>query len=268
MMGNPKNRPGAQYSSFFSVVALLVVMMFVGPNAARQETQPDKDAPASLEVRITSSPRWEKGCLLVTLDSINHSASPLFFTEMGPFFDIALDVSPGEAGRTDAAEWVNIYGISDVVVSGAVPLAPGATVHNKFCFGPTVWVVNLKKQTRREIPVRGELRVSVFYFPTAEALERYNYWQFHRPAYLEPGKPYEMPAEVQPKWKRIFAAIPCSDATCKSDCSTPPVGVPGETRLVPDVGSSIPVWNDRGKLVTDELARKFPPCSGEKSIPR
>jgi hypothetical protein len=268
MMANPKNGPEASSSSFFCVVALLVVMMFVGPNAPRQETQQDKEARTSLEVRVTSPPRWEKGCLLVTLDRINHSASPLFLTETGPYFDIALDVSSGEAGRAETVEWVNIYGNSDMVSSEAVPLAPGATVHNKFCFGPTVWVVNLKKQTRREIPVRGRLRVSVFYFPTVEALDRYKDWQFHPPAYLEPGKPHEMPAEVQPNWKRIFAAIPCSDATCKSDCSTPPMGVSGEDRPVPDVGSFIPEWNDRGKLLTDELARKFPPCSEDKSIPR
>jgi hypothetical protein len=268
MMANSKNRSGAPSSSFFSVVALLVVMMFVGPNAARQETQRDKEAPTSPEIPISSPPRWEKGCLLVTLDRINHSASPLFLTEIGPYFDIALDISPGFTGRTETVEWVNIYGNSDMESSEIVQLAPGATVHNKFCSGPTVWVVDLKEQTRREIPVRRKATGQRILFPTIEALERYKDWQFHPPAYLEPGKPHEMPAEVQPKWERIFAAIPCSDATCKSDCSTPPIGVPGEGRPVPDVGSFIPGWNDRGKLVTDELARKFPSCSEDKSIPR
>jgi hypothetical protein len=268
MAVNSTQTPYYPSKYFLSAIVSVVVMMFVGPNAARQEIQPDKEAPTSLEVRITSPPRWEKGCLLVTLDRINHSSVPLFLTEMGPYFDIALDVATDEADATEAVEWVNIYGISDMVSSEAVALPPGATVHNKFCFGPSVWVVNLKKQTRRNIAVRGKLRVSVSYFSTEEALKRHKEWYIHPPAYLEPGKPNEMPADVKPKWARIYAAIPCSYATCESACVRPPTGLHGESRLVPDVGFVSPDWNARGQLVTDELARKFPPCSEDKSIPR
>jgi len=234
--------------------------------SARQETQLEKDVPTPLEVRVTAPPRWENGCLLVTLDRMNHSSVPVFLTKMGPYFYVALDVSRGEAKTSQAIEWVNVYGDSDIRSLEADSLAPGATVHNEFCLGPTIWVVNLKKETRREIPIRGKLRVDVSYFPTEEFWKRNKQWYIDPPAYLErDGKPNDPPGDIAPKRSRIFVAIPCSDTTCKPGCTRPPMGLPGEVRPVPDVYFITPEWNDRGRLVTDELARKFPPCSEVKS---
>jgi hypothetical protein len=269
-MPNPKNRPIAPSKSFFSVVVPVVVMMFVTADAARQETQPDKQAPTSLEVRITAPPRWENGCLFVALDRTNRSSSTLFLTTTGPYFYIALDVSNGEANKGEGIEWVNIYGIVDIVVRGASRLGPGATVHNEFCLGSSVWVVNLKKETRREIPVRGRLRVDVSYFRTEESWTGNKEWyDTSTPPRLDPdGTPREPPRSIAPEWARAFAAIPCSAADCKSECAGPPVGLPGEFRAAPDAYYIYPRWNERGRLLAEELARKFPPCTEDKSVPR
>jgi hypothetical protein len=255
-----KNRWDARRQYFFSIVVPMVVLIFVAPIAAQQETPLQKETLTPLELRLTAPPRWEKGCLLVALDRINHSSVPIFLTEMGPYFYIALDVSTGETNPSEAIEWVNIHGISDIRSLEAVSLAPGATVHNEFCFSPAVWIVNLKKKTRREIPVRGKMRVDASYFSTEESWKKNKEWDINPPAYLEPGKPHDVPTSIAAKWVRIFAAIPCSDTTCKAGCVKPPMGLHGEVRPVPDVFSATPEWNDRGKVVTDELAHKAPPC--------
>jgi hypothetical protein len=182
---------------------------------------------------------------------------------MGPYFDIALDVSGGgrETGRT--YEWVNIGGVSDIKSLDADSLAPGATVHNEFCFVSAVWVVNINKETRRQIPVRGELRVGVAYFPTEET------WQKNKQWYIEnEGRPRaekRPPVDTEPELARIFASIPCLDANCTSACVGAPKGIRGEDRAVPDVYYLNPEWNSRGKAISDDLARKSPPCSIEKS---
>ena len=62
------------------------------------------------------------------------------------------------------------------VVGGAAPIAPGATVHNDYSLRPVVAVVNLKKETRREIPLRGKLRVEAFYFLTGEDWQNNMAW--------------------------------------------------------------------------------------------
>jgi hypothetical protein len=257
---------GATCKCSLFVIVPVVVFIFVASMAARQEPQVDKEAATPLEIRMTAPLRWEKGCLLVTLDRINHSLAPLFLTKMGPYFYLALDVSADKTNTEGTLEWINLSGISDIRNLEAFALAPGATVHDEFCFSPTVWVVNLKRETRREIPVGGKLRVDVSYFPTEESWKRNKQWYIDPPTYIErEGKPSDPPLKIAPKWTRIFAEIPCSDPACGSDCMRLPRGLPGEVRPVPDVFFITPEWNNRGKMVTDELARKFPACSGEKA---
>ena len=245
-------------SLFFAYCALNAQVQET--SLADQQTRPEKETAAPLEVRLTSPPRWENGCLFVALDRTNRSSSTLFLTTMGPYFYIALDVSNGEANKGDGIEWVNTYGIADIVVRGVSRLAPGATVHNEFCFGPTVWIVNLKKETRREIPVRGPLRVDVSYFRTEKSwTENKEWYDTNTPPRLGPdGNPREPPTNIAPEWSLAFASIPCLSADCKSDCTGPPVGLPGEFRAVPDAYYIYPSWNERGKLLTEVLSRKFP----------
>jgi hypothetical protein len=250
-------------------VFLAMSLLFFGGwrSSAGEETQLEKDAAASLEVRLTTPPRWEKDCLVVTLDRINHSSAPLFLPKMGPYFYIALDLSAG--GASESIEWINVYGEQDIVSSEAVSLEPGSKVRNSFCFGPSVWVVNLDKKTRREIPVRGKLRVDIPYFSSRESWKTSGRWYLDAHSFLkQKGESHDPTAAIGPTWKRIFVAIPCSNTTCKSGCEGPPLGLPGEFRPVPDAFYLDPKWNERGNVITDELAHKSAPCAEYNSPPQ
>jgi len=210
-------------------------------------------APTSLNVRLSEPLRWTSGCLAAKLESVNNSSVPLYINGMGPYFDIAMDVSKDDSQTGDEIEWVNIFGITDMVDEGSDSLAPGSTLHRTFCFRPTVWVFNMKRNTRREIPVRGKMRISVSYFTREE--DSANYRKFH-----ETGPTLQ--------WTTIYTDIPCPETSCKADCDKPPMGVRGEGRMVPDIGEFFAEPNVRGKKLADELSGKFPPCSPKSINPQ
>ena len=252
----------------FVAALAMAVCTSVDPIAVCRNTLIENEIPAPLEVHIASPPRWENGCLLVHVERTNRSSAPIFLTDMGPYLDMAIDVHGPDARAEEEFEWGNLHGVSDIISLDGVPLSPGATVRNDFCLGPYVWVVNLEKETRREIPVRGKMRVRVSYFLSEDSLKRYKDWFNQSPPYRARGESTDPPADVAPKWAEMFAEIPCFDTTCKSGCSIPPAGVAGEVRLVPDVFFLTPEWGDRGKAMTDDLARKFPSCTVEKPVVR
>jgi hypothetical protein len=229
---------------FLSIASLVFFHLMSAP----QEDQATKAPVSLLEVRLAEPMRWESGCLFISLDRTNHSNAPLFLTTMGPYFDIALDVSHDEGKAGEGFEWINISGMSDIRLTETNSLAPNATMHTNACLRPTVCVTNLQKKTHREIPVRGKLRVEVSYFLTKGDAE--NYWKWKMEGILS----REM------LWAKLFAEIPCTHATCTMDCSNPPLGVHGEVRMVPDVFDLIGEYNVQGKALTQELERKFPSC--------
>jgi hypothetical protein len=247
---NSFSRKAPRYLIFIAAIFSLV------PPAIANPHQSQGKPPASLEVRLTSPPRWENGCLLVSLDRINRSSSSIYLTKMGPYFYIALSVSPT---GPEEVNWVNVYGVSDLKTSDAVPLLPASTVHNEFCLAPTIWVVDREKQTHREIPVRGKLRIDASFFSSEDA------WRANKESHsknvippLRPDAPVNVP---EPEWSRTFAAIPCPpNSNCIGSCQQPPSGLQGEYRAVPDVYGLDPEWNARGKLLTEELNTKFPGC--------
>jgi len=161
---------------------------------------------------------------------------------MGPYFDIALDVSKDEARSGGPVAWVNVEGFSDVVIwSDANTRAEGSGTRRDFCLTPSVWVVNLRAKTRRKIPVRGKLRVRVSYFSTQGDFESYR------------DNPEQRKDSLL--WSETYLEIPCRPASRKSDCTRMPVGVEGEMRIVPEV-RVFSDWNARGDRLTRELARK------------
>jgi hypothetical protein len=227
---------------------LMVLICFPG-SVCHQQVQSQQESLAPLEIRLAEPLRWENGCLAVKFARINRASGPLFLTKMGPYFDIALDVSKDDSQTGDDLEWVNIYGVNDILDTRSDSVAPGSSVHNNFCFGPTVWVTNIHRRTRREIAVRGKVRIEVSYFLNEKD-----------------ARSYEKNEEQGPlgrtrQWARIFVDIPCPKTSCESECDKPPIGIHGERRVVPDSGQFIPEWNVRGKVLTDELTRKFPSCS-------
>jgi hypothetical protein len=221
-------------------------------------TQTGNTTSPSLEIHI-SPLRWENNCLLVGLDLINQSNVPVFLTVMGPYFDVALDVSKDDSSNHDVLEWVNVWGVSDILSWDAEPLAPNSPSHKNFCIGEKVWVVNQKKETRREIPVRGKMRVSVSYFPTEDVWKKNKTWHYEHQ--LNPWNP---PEDIAPMSSTVTFDVPCPNATCKQDCGRPPLGFQGEGRAVPDVFFIDPDWNRRGEALTNELNRKYPLCTEVK----
>ena len=236
---------------------ILLLLFFTNFSVASAFHSP-QEAPALLEVRFNGPLRWENSCLRGGVDIVNRSASELFLTRMGPYFYIALNVSKNDSDsqKGDALEWVNIYGVTDLATLEADSIPGGSSVHRDFCFQPTVWVVNMGRGTRREIPVRGRLRVNVSYF-TSEAG-----WRKYKDSWREKER------QDSRLWTTAFAEIPCPKATCELDCARPPVGVHDEGRPVPDFGQFFPEMNARGRQLTDELSRKFPPCSRADTTPQ
>jgi hypothetical protein len=222
----------------------------------QQSSNPSRLSPLQFWKFPLRTPQgWDNGCLRGGLDIVNRSAGPLFLTKMGPYFAIALDVSKDGSQSDHALEWVNIYGDTDTITSEVDSLPAGSKIHQDFCFRPTVWVVNVQRETRREIPVRGKLRVDVSYFASEQD------WKTYKDLWLENE------SDALRLWSTAFAEIPCAKATCKPDCNRPPVGIHGESRSLTDIGQSSPGMNVRGKELTEQLSRKFPPCSGDKSTP-
>ena len=98
----------------FQLVLQAVCSAFLFEAAEPQDSQASKP-PAPLEVQLTDSMRWENGCLAAGLEIVNRSARSLLLTKMGPYFYVALDVSKDDSKSGGAVEWVNIYGITDIL---------------------------------------------------------------------------------------------------------------------------------------------------------
>ena len=234
-----------------SRLLLLLVLIWFPVSIWHQQGQSQKESHAPLEIRLAQPLRWENGCLAAKVERINRAPGPLFLTKMGPYFDIALDVSKDESQTGDDLEWVNILGVTDLWDTSSDSLAPGSSVHNSFCFRPTVWVTNIHRRTRREIAVRGKLRIEVSYFLNGKDAKSYEEYE------------EQVPLGRTRQWTRIFVDIPCAKSSCESECNKPPIGIHGERRLVPDSGQFLPEFNAHRRELADELSRKFPSCSGD-----
>jgi hypothetical protein len=223
-------------------------------------TQTGSTTSPPLEIHV-SLLRWENACLLVGLDLTNHSNVPVFLTVMGPYFDVALDVSKDDSSNHDALDWVNVRGVSNVVSWDAEPLAPNSPSHKNYCIGETVWVVNQKKETRREIPIRGKMRISASFFLNEDVWKKNKAWHYDPKLAAVPRNPWNPPEDIAPKWSTVTIDIPCPNATFKQDCARSPLGFHGEGRVVPDVYFIDAEWNRRGETVTNGLNRKYSPCA-------
>jgi hypothetical protein len=254
-------KPSRQWQIYmFTAFAALTLAASV----SAKRSAPADDAQQRLELRLASPLRWENGCLVVSLDRINRSLAPLFLTKMGPYAAVALDVSTTSDNSKQVIEWINLYGGSDIIDLSTTSLAPGATLHQEFCLGPVVWVVNQKKETRRQIPVRGKLQITATYYFTEDAAQQYQAW-FDAPHTNESAASTQPPAEATPMEAKLLAAIPCTETNCSPSCTQPPKGISGEFRAVPDVFFIELEWAERGKVLTNDLARMAPPCPEDKS---
>ena len=258
-----KRSPGL--SSFLSVILSGSLSLSAPATAIPQELQVSKENPAPLEIRISAPLRWHRDCLSISLDRINHSSRPLFLPTKGIWISLSVREVPDETGKTNGIEWINLYGLSDIGIWEADPIAPGKTVHSEYCLAPTIAVINLGQKTWREIPVQGKLRIDAYYFLTKED------WLTNRRQHQEMLELSEDELKrvtvLYPQASTAFSAIPCPERSCASTCDVPPTVLYGELRIVPDVYVYDSDWVARGHAVNEELAKKTEPCSDSKSIP-
>jgi hypothetical protein len=239
--------------------ALVPVILLVLAPLAKAQAEPQKSVgiqtPQPLELRLTEPLRWENGCLRVRLELVNRSEKTFFLPAMGLYIDSSTKLLSSVAEKNGSEEWQNVYGFTDILsLPNAKPLAPGASVHRNYRFAPTLAVVKLQTETRRELPLRGRLKISASYYlsdPTNRTKSRLSSSSQRTWAPVFPP---------QPQVSTLIAPIPCPDGGCPQGCEDPPLILEGEGVAVPDVFLYQPEWNERGKAVAEELNRLFP-CS-------
>jgi hypothetical protein len=239
-----------------SALSLTLVLATALPCEGRLQ----KEMPSPLEIRIRAPLKWKKGCLILSVDRINHAPRTLFLPHHGLYIFTPATEVPNEAGKKNGVEWINLYGLSDIGDWDAEPIAPGKTVHSEYCLAANVAVVNEEQKTRREIPVRERLRIDAFYFLTKVDWET-NKGQKEEMLNLADDELKRMNV-LYPQINTIFLPIPCSEVGCVVDCETPPDVRYGEMRVVPDVYEE---WDARGRAITEEIDRKSQRCAGSKS---
>jgi hypothetical protein len=258
-----------QPSKFEFALAILpaLLLLFGAPDVFgnRQTDQTHEAAPSYLVIRLTKPPQWQNDCLSVSVDRINNSSARLFLPMQGLYVQMSVTEVPDEFNTKHGRdEWINVYGLSDLVFPGANPIAPGATVHKDICLSPTIGVVNQRRETHREIPLRGRLRIDAKYFLTEKEAQDYE----SRPGEMIPASPRQ-PNEMVLHYlsARMFVAIPCRRVGCKPSCFTQPLIINGEQHWVPDTLGDLD-WKARGQRINDQLEKKFRACSGAPASPR
>jgi hypothetical protein len=258
-MRNKCKRTDSRESPWPKILSALSLTLVLA-TAVPCEGHLQKEMPSPLELRIRAPLKWKKGCLILSLDRINHASSTLFLPHHGLYIFTSVTEVPNEAGKKNGVEWINVYGLSDIGDWDAEPIAPGKAVHNEYCLAAKAAVVNIEQKTRREIPVRGRLRIDAFYFLTKEDWET-NEGQKEEMLKLSDDEVKRMNV-LYPQINSIFLLIPCSEVGCAVNCETPPDVLYGEARVVPDVYEE---WDARGRAINEEIDRKSQRCAGSKS---
>src|SRR6266699_4240372 len=146
------------------LLMILTVAVAIAGMEPKRGTSPTQRSPRPLKVRITRPLLWKNGCLQVSIDRVNRSSNPLFLPAMGLYIASSATLAVTMSRERHKVEWFLVYGASDVLIISAAPLAPGGTEHDDTCVGPTFAVTNTKKKTRREVPLRGKLRIYAYYY--------------------------------------------------------------------------------------------------------
>jgi hypothetical protein len=215
----------------------------------------DKQSPQPLEMRITEPLQWENDCLRVRFRRVNRSAAPLFLPVQGLYIASTFKLSSNVPGKDNGEKWLVVNGGSEIVMLDAKTLAPGASLSDDYCIGPSLAVTSLQKKTRREVPLRGKLKIYVHYFLTKQD------WLTHKSQRLQMfhTPPNKWPKVLQPQVATVEMHIPCPKPNCGTACDEPPLILEDENAPLP-VARTIQEWNDRGEKITEELTRKSPHC--------
>jgi hypothetical protein len=246
---------GSQMLGKLLPVMLAAFLIFAGMRAGRSSSA-NLQSQQPLEVFITELLQWKNGCLQVSIDRVNRSSNPIFLPGSGLYISSSATTAVPPSGHNIEISWFPVYGASDLLDLSATPLAPGETKHNDTCVGPTFFVTNLKKETRREVQVRGQLRIDASYFLSEQD------WLTNKSEREEMLRtaPDKWPKPLQPEVATVIMSIPCYESPCKASCDGPPIVLDGEVMIVPDVGSFERESNERGRAINEELAKRFSPC--------
>src|SRR5262249_3658793 len=119
-------------------------------------------------------------------------------------------------------------------------------------------VVNPEKETRREIALRGKLKVIAIYYPPQEN------WQISKAQREKlmrtPPSEWKIPDWSRPLSTSVEVDVPCQRRGCPPECRVPPIILPGENVWVPDITAHNAQYIERGNAISRELARTQPLC--------
>ena len=216
------------------------------------------DSAPRLEIRVTKPPTWNDGCLKLRIERLNTSKTAVFL----PFSGLLIASSATESSSVDIKSekqrWVTAFGASDVVIRDVKRLAAGHSERDEYCLQPTIAVVNPEKETSREIPVRGRLKIIATYYPPQED------WQISKAQREElmrtPPSEWKIPDRSRPLSTSVEREIPCRRTGCPLECRVPPLIFPGEDVWIPDITAHNTQYIERGNAINLELARTQPSC--------
>jgi hypothetical protein len=212
-----------------------------------------------LEIHV-DPPKWVNGCLDLKVERVNISTQTIYVPEWeGVVFFLSTKLIHNDPSRKNEEFWLPFYGLSDIVTFDAYQLAAGSKTTDHFCLPETSAVVNRQEKTRRQIAVRGHVKIVASYFPTEEEwrknkAEEEERW--HPP--LEKHWPGTLWRPLQASLEILLPCLPQSE--CIADCATPPPINEGERFVVPDVFQFHRDWNERGKALADTLYQKYSAC--------
>jgi hypothetical protein len=245
-------------SNLLQSVILVAAMALMGTQTG-QNNWPDKRLQQPLEIRVTRPLKWVNGCLAVSIDRVNRSKAPLFLPFNGLSIESSVLELTNDPAKGQKEGWRNAYGASDIIFHEVIRLAPGELRHDDYCVGPTISVVSMEKKSRREVPLRGSLQINAVYYP-AELDWQISKAQREEMAQTPPAK-WKNADRQRPSSTTLELSIPCLKAGCAAECSEPPVVLEGEKVLVPDISHNNEAYFTRGRVLNEELARKFPQCN-------
>jgi hypothetical protein len=238
---------------------MLAAVMAVAGMQVQRRKPPAAQLTHPLAVRISKPLQWKNGCLQVSIDRLNRSSNPIFLPSRGLYAASSTTKAVTPSEQRPAVKWSTVYGAADLVDWDAAPLAAGETRHDDMCVGPTFAVTNLKKKTRRHVPVRGRLKIYAYYFLSEQdwLANKSQHEEMFRTAPSKWPKPLNI---LEPEEVTVTVPIPCRESPCNPACEGPPIVLNDEVQIIPDV-TDMPEWNERGQAINKELAQKLSPCS-------
>lgn len=239
------------------VVLILARIVAFAQTAELQGAQLALQVSNELEVRLFERPHWEQDCLALEIARSNRTNETLWLPNMGLYIDMRVTDS------TTGTEWVNVYGLTDIIDYTAEPLGPGKTRHDPICLPATIAVVDQGKKTRRQLKVSGELQIEALFFVSEQDYlnsrkQREKTFNMSETQRKEMTVPY-------PQRNLLLIKAPCHEQEPSCACGMPPLLLHGEGRVIPDIYEFHPDWNERGDRVNKKLAQQ-PQCPSGKPL--